>query len=165
MFMGFSSARQADIIWRNSDVNCFEGLDIDNREFNWESFILQDLDGDDFPEVILYSSPLFNMDEPPEQRLYRNRGDFENPDWIRDDDLFFQIIGDVADWNWIIPQFCDWDGNGRIDFMLGTGDGFARLERDDEGNWEDYGFVDGLVSGDIANRFADFNGDGVLDIV
>jgi hypothetical protein len=153
-----------DIIWRISDENCFE--DLSAWEDIWcESFILQDLDQDNFPEIIIYSLLLCMRDEYPEIRVYHNRGDYNNPDWIRNDELLTDIIGEIEDEEFVIPVFCDWDSDGHTDLMIATWDGFQHYEQNDNGNWEELESIEGLYLGEVENRFADFNGDSVLDLV
>ncbi|MDP8239082.1 MAG: VCBS repeat-containing protein [Candidatus Hatepunaea meridiana] len=152
-----------DITWRVSDENCFENLNIVDDECWWISFILQDIDQDDFPEVIVYEVILPLRDYPPELRVFRNRGDFNNPDWIRDDELFYDIISDIEDSEFLIPRFCDWNSDGHADLIVVHWDGIQRYEQDDEGNWENLGLMRGLHYSDVAFHFADFNDDSVLD--
>lgn len=86
-----------DIAWRNGK-DCFDGLEIDMDDFYWgASFLLYDLDEDDFPEIIIYDVPVMLRDWPLEQRVFQNQGDFDNPDWVRNDELFTDIVAELED--------------------------------------------------------------------
>jgi len=154
-----------DITWRRN-IGAFDNLVIEVNDFHYDSFLMYDLDNDDFPEIIAYSVPILMRDDPPELRVYHNRGDFENPDWVRDDDLFFDLIGDIDHESGLVPQFCDWDNDGRDDlFVFGWEDWLCnRFERDAEGNWEDLGEFNDFPGADVEFHLADFDGDEDLDL-
>jgi len=127
----------------------FPALEFD-RNFLIESVSFHDLDADGAVEIIFNSSVIL-----------KNRGDFDQPDWVRADDLFPNVQHEDG-----TPHFCDWDGDGMEDLIFTYDNGYFRYERDREGRWESLGFTECVdVGWGISTHLADLDGDGEPELI
>lgn len=127
-----------DITWRLRE-GFFASLELDDSLAIMGGPISHDLDGDGSPELILVHL-LLPMRDNPRWLVFQNRGDYENPNWVQNDDLFPDIgLEPGQEWA-MIPQFCDWDNDGNEDLILEEGHGFYWYERDHEGQWDSLGY-------------------------
>jgi len=94
--------------------------------------------------------------------VLKNRGNYENPDWVRADDLFPDVEVEAER---CTPNFCDWDGDNLLDLILCYDNGYFRYEKDGDGDWQALGFTEMDEEGwTIAAHIADLDGDGDQDI-
>ncbi|MFH0765702.1 MAG: VCBS repeat-containing protein, partial [Calditrichota bacterium] len=129
--------------------------------FEYEFWILSitafDLNEDGNLELILASS------DGNQFVVLTNQGDFENPRWVRNDDLFPVHFGEP---NSCTPQFCDFDQDGNLDLILGYDNGYFRYEKNENGEWIAQGFTEVQQVGWIITfHLADLDRDGDLDIL
>jgi hypothetical protein len=137
-----------EVRWNFRD-GFFNDLDL-GRGFHPTAITFFDLDEDGQIEIIFDSGIVIT-----------NRGDFNRPDWILDNDLY--PVNEVRS---STSNFCDWDDDRNTDLILGYGDGYYRFERNDQREWELLGFWSCFENlRGVAVYTHDLNDDGVIDII
>lgn len=152
-----------EITWSLTQDNCFEDVGIDFNGFFPSNFVMGNLDGDDFPEIIVYEVAR-PMGVPPELRVYHNQGGENDPDWVRRDELLTDLIGNLNEEEFVIPSFCDWDGDEDQDLLIAY-ERVHRYELNGENGMDSLGVVFQNIQCSMGFEIADFNNDNLFDVV
>ena len=136
----------------------FPGLDIP-LDSNLQCVSFFDLDRDGAVEIILGSDIIL-----------KNEGTFDQPNWVRADNLFPPIDRQGG-----FARFCDWDGDDNPDLMVSNfpevpdsafvaeASGFVWYSRNGEGGWDSLGFIQTPVVHLI--QIADLDNDSDMDFI
>jgi hypothetical protein len=155
-----------EITWREVE-GALEGI-----EYSWELGAIAPfhVDYDGIPELALINVGQLDRDERDSTLVvYKNYGSFEEPDWQQGNEIFPDLpVPDDFWWFNYFPQFCDWGGEVYQDLIVGQDNRYFWFEMDEDGDYvfvDDFEFTHINYRGLMGFQLADFNHDGVLDIL